>query len=517
MEYTSRIKLVSAISLLLILLVGCAKETEVIDELPQTREFAPTDLELRIRNQVNVEIKWFARPDVGSYIVDISEEESFGNIVSSVEVTREQLPVLETLQGDTKYYIRVKAISDRGLQDSNYATDTISTESEQLFLPIEAGDILAIEATLRWVPNSEVTQIEVNPGNIVHEITAQEKIDGIAIVMGLEGETEYTAVIKNNDILRGTTSFITEVDASNNVVVTPNDSLFQMVAAANPGAILILQPGDYTGQTGVLVIDKSITIRGLESFNKPLLANISIQIQTGAEDVELIDLNVDGMKDENNFLRYEAPGDYNSLLIQGCHISNYTRSFVSGNATGALIQSITIENCILTDFPSDGGDFIDFRNSNVLNMTIKTSTFNSCAPGRDFLRMDAAGSSSGTGLVSNVLLENCTLYNCASNASRRILYVRFETNEIEVHNTLITDTEVEGYSDRSRTDVDIVFKDNNYFNAPTLYDPTVARFDDLTISNSTTLDPGYMDAANGDFTLTNQTLIDNQVGDPRWY
>lgn len=31
-----------------------------------------------------------------------------------------------------------------------------------------------------------------------------------------------------------------------------------------------------------------------------------------------------------------------------------------------------------------------------------------------------------------------------------------------------------------------------------------------------TLDPGFTDAANGNFKVSNQTIIDNEIGDPRW-
>jgi len=92
--------------------------------------------------------------------------------------------------------------------------------------------------------------------------------------------------------------------------------------------------------------------------------------------------------------------------------------------------------------------------------------------------------------------------------------VRFDANDITSRNNLITDTEIEGYSDNSATDESITFQNNNYFNAPTLYDSSVARYDDST--SFTTLDPEYADAANGDFSVANQSLIDDNVGDPRW-
>ena len=147
-------------------------------------------------------------------------------------------------------------------------------------------------------------------------------------------------------------------------------------------------------------------------------------------------------------------------------------------------------------------------------MNFNTSTFNNCAPGRDFFRIDDAGTSTQTGLVCNVTLDSCTLYACSNSSSKRILYIRFQTNDIIVQNTLIADTDSEGFSDQTRTDEFIDFNNNNYFNAPTMFDSSVLRFDNTT--SYTTLDPGFTNPTEGDFTLTTQTLIDNQVGDPRW-
>ena len=94
------------------------------------------------------------------------------------------------------------------------------------------------------------------------------------------------------------------------------------------------------------------------------------------------------------------------------------------------------------------------------------------------------------------------------------MYVRFQENKITVQNTLITNTASEGYSDQSRTDQNPTFSNNNYFNADGFYDTTQTVFDGS--GTYTLFDPGYVDAANGDFTVTNQTIIDNEVGDPRW-
>ncbi|NIK91551.1 DUF4957 domain-containing protein [Mangrovimonas sp. CR14] len=515
MKTTKIIKPFLAVLALLLAFNSCEKPDELIEELEISREFAPINLTAFIRNQVNVELNWTVDENVETYLAEFSLDENFSNIVESVTVSSDELPVLVPLEGETLYYIRVQALSSRGLEDSNYTYISAETLTEQLFLPIEPGDILATEATLRWLPNSAVTHITIEPGGIVHNITPEEQASGVAIISGLTGETDYTAQIFNNATLRGVQYFTTGIDIGDGQLVTPDDDLFQMIADAEPGATLVLDAGDYTAQSGSVTLDKPITIQGLYSFDKPLL-KIGFVLATGATEVNLVDLDLTGDLANSvvEVLKFDGTGSYDSILISGCNIHDYDKALIYGNVTGAVLNSFTVENSIVTNVLTNGGDFIDFRNSDVLNIDVNTSTFNNCAPGRDFFRIDAAGDSNGVGLTSNINLANCTLYACSNSDSRRIFYVRFDSNDITVTNNLITDTAVEGYSDRNETDETITFANNNYFNAPTLYDSSVARYD--TSTTYTTVDPGYVDAANGDFTVTTQSLIDFNVGDPRW-
>ncbi|MCG9970325.1 DUF4957 domain-containing protein [Christiangramia crocea] len=509
-------------NLLIVITIGatvaaCDYDKELIEELPVEREFAPVNLSAFVRNQVNVELNWTVNENANSYIVEFAADSlQFNNIVKTVEVNPDELPVLVPLDSETLYSIRVKAISDRGLDDSSWAVTTARTLTEQLFLEIQDGDILAKEATLRWVPDSEVTEITLSPGDISYTITAEDIASGVATISGLESETEYTATLLNGNTIRGVKTFTTGIDIGGGKLVTPEDDLLQMIADGVSGDVFVLEPGDYTSQTGTITLDKSITIQGLRSFDKPLL-QVNFELVAGAEDVELIDLNLQGLgegsEDLSDVVRYTGPGNYNSLLIRGSEIHNYSRSFIAGNETDAILQNLTVENSIVYDVFTSGGDFIDFRNSDVLNVTLMNSTFYNCAPGRDFIRMDASGTSNDSGVTANILLDGLTINACSNSDSRRILYVRFVSNDVTVRNTIISNTESEGYADREGIDESPTFSNNNYWNAPGFTNDSQYIFDS---SNPFTQDPGYVDPANGDFTLTNQTLIDNNVGDPRW-
>jgi hypothetical protein len=505
-------------SILLILAMSfsissCVDDEALIEELDVNREFAPVGLEVFIRNQTTVELNWTKSELVNNYLIEYSENEDFSSIALAVNITADQLPFQQILDSETLYYIRVKAISSRGLQDSKYAMITAATLTEQIFLPIQPGDVLATEATLRWIPNSAVTQILLSPDDIVRDITPEEKIAGLAVISGLIGETFYTAQLLNNTSVRGVLSFTTGIDIGTGILVTPSDDLFQMIADANSGDILVLEGGDYTAQTGNITINKSLTIRGLQSFNKPVL-KVNFSIVAGATEVNLIDLDLTGDTPAQllDFIRYTEAGNYNALNVIGCNIHDYDRSFIAGNVTDAIINTVIVDNCIVTNVLTNGGDFIDFRNSDALNVEVTNSTFNNCAPGRDFFRIDAAGTSNNSGLTVNVLLDSCTLYG-VSNTEDRILYIRFLSNAITVRNNLFAATTAY-YSNQSSTSPATTFLNNNYFNAPGFSDSTKTLYD--ATDTFTTLDPGFANAAGGDFTISNQSLIDNNVGDPRW-
>lgn len=504
--------------LLAFFIASCGYNEDVLEELAIDREFAPVDLTARVRNQTSVELNWMVNDitteNISYYIVEFSADDSnFGTIFLTEQVSADELPIQIRLEGETLYSIRVKAVSSRGLKDSSWAIVEAQTLTEQIMLPSELGDIEASQATLRWEAGLNVTHFILQPGDIRYDINNQEKAVGVATIPNLISETDYAATLYNSSKIRGTVEFTTGIDVGGNTLVLPTDDLLQMIADAAPGDILLLEQGDYTSQTGTVILDKPITIQGLRVDFKPQVS-LAFELTSGATDVNLIDLDIDGALTYSDAVDFSGTGNYNSLLISGCYIHDFTRSLIKGHTTDALIQTVTIENCIVTDIVSSGGDFIDFRNSNVYNLNLTTSTFDNCAPGRDFIRIDDAGSTSGgIGYTSNVLIDECTLYKVANSSSKRIVYVRFNVNEIEIRNTLITDSpDIDAISDRTQTDENIVFVNNNYFNAPALTDSSEVRYD----PNATTLNPGFVDAENGDFTVTNQTILDNQIGDPRW-
>jgi hypothetical protein len=502
---------------------GCDTYNEgVIDTLNTSREFSPIGLTAKIRNQTTVELNWNLKQEevADHYVVEFSADDAeFKTIYKTINVTQEELPIQVALEGETVYSIRVKSVSATGLPDSKWSVVTATTLSEQIFFPVQPVDIDAKQAILRWAPNSSVTQITLAPGGIVHAITPAEKTAGVAIVTGLTAETAYTANLFNGAKKRGEVTFTTGIDIGTGILIKNTDDLMQKITDAASGAILVLEPGDYAAanQIGAITLNKSITLRGLRSYDTPKL-HVNFVLTTGSANLSLIDLDLKGDKGAAgaavSVIKYNDNSvTYGPLLISGCNIHDYGISLIGAGLAAAKIPSIIVENTVVTNVLTTGGEFIDVRGSQLGQLTLKNSTFNNCATARYFIRMDAGL----TGLTANVLIDACTISNpnmVAANAFS-ILYTRFvTTTTITVRNTLFANTPAP-YTKEAATP-NPTFVNNNYFNSPNLNGNPNALANNRPDTGGTALDPQFTNAATGNFTIGNQTLKDNAIGDPRW-
>ncbi len=491
----------------------------LLDGVGNTREFSPLGLTARVRNSTTVELSWTAIADANAdhYVVEFSADDpDFKTIFKTLKVEATQLPIQVPLEGETTYHIRVKAVSASGLEDSKWSITTATTLSEQIFSPIKLDEIQATSVTVRWTPNSNVTQIIAQPGDVTHTITAEEKTAGVAIVTGLTPETNYTATLKNGTKTRGTLVFTSGVDLTKGIVVNPGDDLNAKIAQATSGSRLLLMPGVYQ-TTGEVIVNKSLIFRGVRPENKSKLnvkftlvnnpANAGDAVSLSLVD---IDLNGAGLTGSAIGISTAQAAPLGDVLISNSYVHDFPSQLIYGNAS-ARLKSFTVDNSIIKNVNTVGGaDFIDFRTTYVGNITLIRSTFDKCSS-RDFIRLDAAAGFTGGSLASNVVIDACTIYAPTLPLASRILYVRFASNVLAVRNTLF----VVGNAVYTNSLVTSPpgFGNNNNFNSPNL---KLVGTNNTPDTGATTLDPQFTNASGGDFTLGNQTLMDNKIGDPRW-
>jgi hypothetical protein len=319
------------------------------------------------------------------------------------------------------------------------------------------------------------------------------------------------------------------VDLGGATPLYPEDNLNEVISNAAEGDKFVLYPGDYTVYSGIIMINKSISIKGLYPYDMPIV-HAQFEINEGVQAVEIanIDLNgayLDGAGEEvlDYAFRFNTENAaFGSLTITGSTIHNFTKSFIiTHTSTACSVESIIVDNCIVSDIFNDGGDFLDYRLSYIGSLKITNSTFINCATEntRDFIRMD--GESKGNiyddgSRAPEIEVSNCTFYNVMNSPSsmKRLFYVRWTQHSIKSTNNLHAEMGVSVYTNQSLT-LQPECSFNNYFNA----DGYFTEAENVKIDNSnnyTTLDPGFTDAENRNFTVTNQTLLDNRVGDPRW-
>ena len=514
------------VALVALATTACEDQSEEVLSIDYSRYFAPINLDARVVNRTSVRLTWTPSQGATSYNIELFANDSLTfagtAALSFTGITAEELPyVISGLEGETKYSARVQAVGEDESKASKWSGIYFKTDAEQILETVTEADLTYNSVTLRWPAGETATEIVLTPGDVpAHTVTAEEIAAGQATITGLKAETEYTAKLMNGTKTRGTQTFTTLIDLAGAIAIEPEDDFVAILEGAQDGDAFAFYPGTYTvpneeGGVGKLNISASIEIKAVRPSDRPVI-NGCITLNEGAS-LSLSQIVLDGTgTDGSQAFDYKDAGTYDKLIVSDCEIRNYVKGFYYVNVA-ASINEITIDNCLIHAIECSGGDMFDSRKGYIAALNITNSTiWNSCAE-RDFIRYDdASGDFAGAAPVIKV--DHCTIDGVSNDSSRRLLYVRFAGNSITFTNNMVSNMPNcgRGFSDNSNT-AEPTFDNNNYFNTKNLVSEggdEKAKFFD---TDGTTLDPGYADAANGDFTLSQEDLIYNQVGDPRWF
>lgn len=504
----------------LIGLAGCKdNDLEEVTQLQVDRAFSPTGLTAAVVNKTGVRLTWKAVNNAKSYTIEVFETADFsGTAAKTIEnIAFTQVPYTVTgLSGDTQYAIRVKAVGE-GVADSKWITASVKTDPEQIFQAVNAAKLTANSVVLNWTPGEVATTITLSPGNITHIVTPAEITAGEATITGLTGETLYTANLLNAAKVRGTITFTTLLDLGGAIAVYPTDNLATLMANAKAGDVFALFPGTYTVNVDVTVTS-TISLKGAKPTDKPIIKGMIVRLK-GNAGLGLKDLEIDGTGavGGNQAIIYDeaSTNAYGGLNIENCNIKNYGKGLMYVNVA-ALIESVNMKGNIINNIECSGGDFIDFRNGIAKTLTFTNNTVYASAVARDFFRMDAGGSTNFPSVTSVITISNNTLNGMCNGASNRLLYIRLAKHEIYFSKNIVANSGGILTNQASTNIVAANFTANNYYNAPTYMagsSTSGAKYDTGTF---TTLNPGFTDAASGNFTISQQDLKINGIGDPRW-
>ena len=528
---------------MLILASACSSPMDEITSMVMSRNLSPTDVSLLLIDRTNVQLTWTAT-EADSYTIEVYADDNLEFDASHLESVYEgilahEIPfTIEGLQGETVYSFRIKAVTeDNPSRDSKWSTAKTTTGTEQIMYKPSADDIQAKSVILSWKAGQKATQIILTPADeslspVTYNVTAENIEAGKATIEGLTPETEYTAVLKNGEKTRGTQTFTTAIElADDDILVEADDLMATVIKNAPDGYRLIVMPGKYYlnedgTKTAKILIEKNLRIKGLRPNDMPVIYG-AFGIKNGAS-LEIEQCVIDGTgtdtdADKTQAFDFVEEGKCDHLYISNSEIRTFVKGLVYLNLA-TEVNEITINNTIIHDIITDGGDFIDNRQGYVKNINLTNSTiYNSCAK-RDFVRLDGAGQGNvfaGKGNVINVKIDHCTFYKVGDGAqNRQMFYNRFADNKVTFTNNIVSGwNNKRGFTNDKTTDTSATLSGNYYHNTLNLMSladgntQTVRWFD--TEGTALTDDP-FEEASSANFTITDPVLKANAPGDPRW-
>ena len=519
MNIIKKLTYILAMGAVLFTAASCSDPDDELTSVEYDRLFKPTAVEAKVQNKTNVRLSWECLSKADTYTIQLFADDT--NMQFAGTPTLEYANITESpytisgLSGETTYSIRIKAVGST--KESHWAETSVTTDAEQIFSEVTDDDITAKSVTLKWTPGAEVTAIAISGGKEeTYTLSAEEKQNGTATITGLTYETKYTFTILNGSKARGK---VTVTTMPNYTPAYPGADLQELIDATEEGGTVMLLPAKdgstnefvYTGDDGAattkeLVINKNISIKCLGT--KPVKARIKFVLD-GAIGFTTENINYMGATADALIKTTNCSG---VITVNNIEASGYGNLMVDPGENACTVDEFNITNSYFHDMCS-GKRFIDSQKKKcaILKFNMNHCTVANSCTGSDFIRFDYNANQK-----ININFENNTLYKIEA-TSKGLFYIRsnkagdmFFTANIK-NNVFAEMSQKVFFSQDAKTD-NLQFSNNCYYNAGTLQANVDGGAGKVFDTTGLTLDPGFKNAANGDFIITNETLIDKNIG-----
>ena len=494
-------------------------------------------------NATDAELTWTTTPGTEYYVIEVSLDSLYdditmgsgkGSIIYGEDKSITKSPyTLEGLYSDSKYFIRMKALSANMPESQwGYMSDfSFKTRTEQIF---EKWVISHDKITLYWPANSKADHIEITDasGTTVKNITltSSNLEEGTAVIDGLTPLTSYTATLYNNESKRGVVDFTTTAkvpDADYTAFLQVGDSLnndlFTTMAEAGYQTVNVALPSgsSYYNENNLNIPDgMSVTFFGLPGEKQAVIGIKGIDIAGTHSFIRFENVEVtgagkkaDGSSVTNDYL-------FNQSKAANVGSIEFSNSFIYGfkntpvrlqGSDEKVIDLVKFENCtvygadartyslIHVDAGSGKGKIenIEFskttvvysgkclvysRNTDFTSLILADCTFSKLLGSGDYI-LDC--DKNGNGPSQGVTITNCIFGSTLAEGKG----IRANDRPVEVINSYITnDMKITG----------------NKINDLITYD-----------GSETDL---FKDPAQYDFTIIDSSFAGkNNCGAPKWY
>lgn len=490
----------------------------------------------------SAEVSWRVVPDAEYYVMEYStdslyDEIAMGGTEHSV-IVGEDKSIVESpytitgLQGETKYFLRIKSMSS-AKADSKWTyleKYSFKTSTEQILN--EVASITGESAVLSWTEGAEVTSLKLAEAkDDVEEVdTTYIELDAAAVaassytLTGLSPKTKYSVSIYNGNVKRGTRTFTTtESYPAGYDIINVTDAEMLNDVFSNPAnyiqenggnVVLVFANGsttDYMGESLELTIPaelKSVIFWGESGDTRPVFMPKGLSMAGSHDLIRFYNLDLQNTSSGSDYIvNFNVEGNVGEILIDNCNISK-TRGVVRVQTNGAngSIGSINIDNCVLTDIGSYA----------IVQTKVSGFTLNSISLSNSTISTVNAGGVLITQQDNvNISIDACTFYNCVTSGKSFIDINKMSNVTVDVKNTIIG--QLYSYTSGSTikaTSVKNIATTTNLFTTTDCPYNSGYEWGEMLNVSSTEL---FVNPAEGDFHIQSASQSDVAgAGDPRW-
>lgn len=490
----------------------------------------------------SAEVSWGVVPDAEYYVMEYStdslyDEIAMGGTEHSV-IVGEDKSIVESpytitgLQGETKYFLRIKSMSS-AKADSKWTyleKYSFKTSTEQILN--EVASITGESAVLSWTEGAEVTSLKLAEAkDDVEEVdTTYIELDAAAVaassytLTGLSPKTKYSVSIYNGNVKRGTRTFTTtESYPAGYDIINVTDAEMLNDVFSNPtnyiqdnggNVVLVFANGsttDYMGESLELTIPaelKSVIFWGESGDTRPVFMPKGLSMAGSHDLIRFYNLDLQNTSSGSDYIvNFNVEGNVGEILIDNCNISK-TRGVVRVQTNGAngSIGSINIDNCVLTDIGSYA----------IVQTKVSGFTLNSISLSNSTISTVNAGGVLITQQDNvNISIDACTFYNCVTSGKSFIDINKMSNVTVDVKNTIIG--QLYSYTSGSTikaTSVKNIATTTNLFTTTDCPYNSGYEWGEMLNVSSTEL---FVNPAEGDFHIQSASQSDVAgAGDPRW-
>lgn len=517
-------------------LAGCTSIADELTELSLTRCLEPLNLEYTISNGDSVVFNWDLVTGSDQFVLQIAEnsgtfETEDGKLTSSVihdmVIKADQVPFGIKLTADQEYYFRVQAqTSANDKEPSKWAVyaDPIATYAVRSNLFPEVTGRTATSITLSWNEDPEVTHILCTPREgtpVRYDLSEDEVKAHTATVSNLTASTNYTVGLYYMSANRGELSLYTMPDLSGIAPVSTVEDLKQAFTDKASKVVVSMAGSPYELGSVELIADMELYGEEAADGTRPvIIGSVSI---AGAETIgRFLSQGIEWNGNDGSTGRHVQmkSGDITDVTYRNCTITGYSDGIFYNNA-GGTVSSVTYEGCDIYDIPGSGGDGFDIRKGSLGNVNfINNTIYNSF---RTFMRIDKDVTISGKIIVRNNTFMGVSTFDNSNN--RGILGIRAvaeASGKIEVSSNLFLHmsgiSTLIGDNSAHLPGSGVSFSNNHFFDVnEEFFNNTCTEATAIAGGGSVLAADPCFNSAGMNFHLTNSTLLNAKVGDPRWF